>query len=124
MDRINTAVRAGPPVNDLVTRAGNGDKQAWDTLVERYAPLIWSICRRHRLSSADADDVGQRVWLQFVSQLERIRDPAALPGWLATTTQRECARSGAPRADRRLLAVSQTPSTSPASRPKWPSKSS
>ena len=35
MDRINTAVRAGPPVNDLVTRAGNGDKQAWDTLVER-----------------------------------------------------------------------------------------
>ena len=48
MDRINTAVRAGPPVNDLVTRAGNGDKQAWDTLVERYAPLIWSICRRHR----------------------------------------------------------------------------
>ena len=40
MDRINTAVRAGPPVNDLVTRAGNGDKQAWDTLVER--PLIWS----------------------------------------------------------------------------------
>jgi hypothetical protein len=53
MDRINTAVRAGPSVNDLVTRAGNGDKQAWDTLVERYAPLIWSICRRHRLSSAD-----------------------------------------------------------------------
>ena len=90
MDRINTAVRAGPPVNDLVTRAGNGDKQAWDTLVERYAPLIWSICRRYRLSSADANDVGQRVWLQLVSQLDKIRDPAALPGWLATVTQREC----------------------------------
>jgi len=90
MDRINTAVRAGPPVNDLVTRAGNGDKQAWDTLVERYAPLIWSICRRYRLSSADANDVGQRVWLQLVSQLDTIRDPASLPGWLAATTQREC----------------------------------
>src|SRR6185312_2624730 len=90
MDRMNTAVRAGPPVNDLMTRAGNGDKQAWDTLVERYAPLIWSICRRHRLSSADANDVGQRVWLHLVSQLDKIRDPAALPGWLATTTQREC----------------------------------
>jgi len=90
MDGINTAVRAGPPVNDLVTRAGNGDKQAWDTLVERYAPLIWSICRRYRLSNADANDVGQRVWLQLVSQLDKIRDPAALPGWLATVTQREC----------------------------------
>ena len=61
MDGIDATVRAGPPVNDLVTRAGNGDKQAWDTLVERYAPLIWSICRRHRLGDADAEDVGQSV---------------------------------------------------------------
>jgi RNA polymerase sigma factor (sigma-70 family) len=73
-----------------VTRAKKGDKQAWDALVERYAPLIWSICRRRRLSSADAGDVGQRVWLQLVSQLDQVRDPAALPGWLATTAQREC----------------------------------
>ena len=83
-------MRAGPPVNDLVTRAGKGDKQAWDALVERYAPLIWSICRRHRLSSADADDTSQRVWLQLVSELDKVRDPAALPARLATTTHREC----------------------------------
>ena len=79
-------------VTDLVTRARNGDKQAWDTLVERYGPLIWSICRRHRLGGADADDVGQSVWLRLVDQLDKIRDPAALPGWLATTTRRECGR--------------------------------
>ena len=88
---------AGPlrddlPVTGLVTRARNGDQQAWDALVERYAPLIWSICRRHRLDGADADDVGQSVWLHLVDQLDRIRDPAALPGWLATTTRRECVR--------------------------------
>jgi RNA polymerase sigma factor (sigma-70 family) len=79
-------------VTDLVTRARNGDKQAWDALVERYAPLIWSICRRYRVAGADADDVGQGVWLQLVDQLDKIRDPAALPGWLATTTRRECVR--------------------------------
>ena len=90
MGRSNRIVRAGPSVNDLVTRAERGDKQAWDALVERSAPLIWSICRGYRLSSADADDVGQRVWLQLVSELDKVRDPAALPGWLATTTQREC----------------------------------
>ena len=77
---------------DLVTRARNGDKQAWDTLVERYVPLIWSICRRYRLGDADADDVGQSVWLRLANQLDKIRDPAALPGWLATTTRRECGR--------------------------------
>ena len=36
-------------VADLVTRAKNGEQQAWDALVERYAPLIWSICRHFRL---------------------------------------------------------------------------
>jgi RNA polymerase sigma factor (sigma-70 family) len=79
-------------VTGLVNRAGNGDAQAWDALVERYAPLIWSICRRHRLDDADADDVGQSVWLRLVDQLDKIRDPAALPGWLATTTRRECSQ--------------------------------
>jgi RNA polymerase sigma factor (sigma-70 family) len=82
----------GSLVAGLVVRARNGDKQAWDALVERYAPLVWSICRRHRLDVADADDVGQSVWLRLVEQLDRIRDPAALPGWLATTTRRECWR--------------------------------
>jgi RNA polymerase sigma factor (sigma-70 family) len=79
-------------VCDLVARAKSGDKKAWDALVERYAPLIWSICRKHRLGRADADDVGQSVWLRLVSHLDGIREPAALPGWLVTTTRRECVR--------------------------------
>ena len=77
---------------DLVGRARAGNMQAWDALVERYAPLIWSICRKYRLGPADAEDVGQSVWLRLVAQLDKIREPAALPGWLATTTRRECAR--------------------------------
>ena len=85
-------MRNDPPVTDLVIRAKNGDNQAWDALVERYAPLVWSICRRYRLGSADAEDVNQSVWLTLVDQLAALREPAALPGWLATTTQRECGR--------------------------------
>jgi RNA polymerase sigma factor (sigma-70 family) len=74
------AVSSTRSVTALVTSARNGDKQAWDELFERYAPLIWSICRRYRLSQMDADDVGQNVWLQLVGQL-------------ATTTRRECCRA-------------------------------
>ena len=84
--------RDDPSVVSLVTRARNGDKQAWDGIVERYAPLIWSICRRYRLDDADAEDVGQMVWLYMVDHLGDLRDPAALPGWLVTTTRRECLR--------------------------------
>lgn len=79
-------------VVELVTRARDGDRQAWDALVDRYAPLIWAICRRYRLDRDDAEDVGQLVWLRLLEQLENIRDPAALAGWLATTAQRECLR--------------------------------
>jgi RNA polymerase sigma factor (sigma-70 family) len=76
----------------LVLRARDGDERAWAALVERYAPLIWSLCRRYRLDATDTADVGQTVWLLLVNQLGKIREPAALAGWLATTTRRECAR--------------------------------
>jgi RNA polymerase sigma factor (sigma-70 family) len=81
------------PVVALVVRARDGDERAWVALVERYAPLIWSLCRRYRLDTTETADVGQNVWLLLVHQLGKIRDPAALPGWLATTTRRECARA-------------------------------
>jgi RNA polymerase sigma factor (sigma-70 family) len=82
----------GPPPAALVSQATAGDRDAWDEIVERYAPLIWSICRRHGLGSADAADVAQAVWLHLVDQLDHLRDPGALAGWLATTTNRECLR--------------------------------
>ena len=92
MTAVADWARNDSPVTDLVMRARNSDKQAWDALVERYAPLIWSICRRYQLADADAADAGQSVWLHLVDQLGSLRDPATLAGWLAITTQRECLR--------------------------------
>ena len=100
-------MRNDPQVIDLVTRARNGDRSAWEALVERYSPLTWSICRRYQLDRTDAEDVAQAVWLRLVEQLDKLRDPAALPGWIATTTQRECYR--AQRARCRLATGGQVP---------------
>lgn len=77
-------------VADLVLRAKEGDDRAWGALVERFAPLVMSVCRRHRLDEPDALDVAQGVWLALLEHLGSIREPAALPGWIATTTRREC----------------------------------
>ena len=52
-------MRDAPAVTDLVTQATNGDKPAWDALVDRYAPLIWAICQRHHLNRVGASDAGQ-----------------------------------------------------------------
>jgi RNA polymerase sigma factor (sigma-70 family) len=83
--RLNAA-----PVDVLVAEATSGNPAAWNAIVDRYAALIWSICLRFRLSEADAADVVQTVWLRTVERLSTLREPAALPGWLATTTRREC----------------------------------
>jgi RNA polymerase sigma factor (sigma-70 family) len=85
-------MRDDPQVVALVTRAAGGDQDAWQELVNRYAPLVYTICTRYRLSNHDIEDVGQNVWLLLVEQLGKLREPAALPGWLATTTARECLR--------------------------------
>jgi RNA polymerase sigma factor (sigma-70 family) len=82
--------RADPSVLDLVTRAREGNQDAWDAIVDRYSPLIWSACRRFGMTGADADDVAAHVWLRLVERLDTIRQPAALPGWLASTTRNEC----------------------------------
>jgi RNA polymerase sigma factor (sigma-70 family) len=85
-------MRDDPSVVALVIRATAGDQVAWDEIVERYAPLVYGICTRYRLSRHDIEDVGQTVWLLLVEHLDKLREPAALPGWLATTTARECLR--------------------------------
>lgn len=86
------SMRDDPTVVALVERARAGEQSAWDEIVERYSPLLWSICTRHRLYGADADDVAAGVWLLLVERLDTLREPAALSGWLATTTRRECLR--------------------------------
>jgi RNA polymerase sigma factor (sigma-70 family) len=85
-------MRDDPVVITLVARARDGDQHAWNEIVDRYAPLVWSICKRYELSRHDIDDIGQTVWLLLAEQLGNLRQPAALAGWLATTTHRECLR--------------------------------
>lgn len=79
-------------ISDLVRAAAEGSAWAWDSIVERFTPLLWSICMRHRLSRPDAADVCQDVWVRLAESLTTLREPAALPGWLSTTARRECLR--------------------------------
>jgi RNA polymerase sigma factor (sigma-70 family) len=104
-------MRDDPSVVALVSRAATGDQGAWNEIVERYSPLVWAICLRYRLDRQDIDDVGQSVWLLLIEKLGSLREPAALPGWLGTTTQRECLRvlRDARRHDRTELPEDQLP---------------
>lgn len=79
-------------IGEVVERAKAGDQGAWRDLVDRYAKLVWSVARSHRLDPADAADVSQTTWLRLAEHLHTLRDAERLPGWLATTARRESLR--------------------------------
>jgi RNA polymerase sigma factor (sigma-70 family) len=89
---MNVAAAQASGLPELVQRASAGDRIAWDELVARYGSLVWAVARAHHLSAADAADVSQTVWLRLVENLDRLRDPQALAGWLRATTRHECLR--------------------------------
>lgn len=78
---------------EIVERAGTGEQDAWDLIVERFSGLVWATARAHRLTAAEAADVAQATWLRLVENLDRIEDPHRLGAWLATTARRESLRS-------------------------------
>jgi RNA polymerase sigma factor (sigma-70 family) len=100
--RIRTAPAAtagtGPAVHEdeqlvgLLRAARGGDARAWERLHERLDPMVRGIARSFRLSPSDVDDVAQTTWLRLLSHIDRVREPAAVAGWLATTARRECLR--------------------------------
>ncbi len=90
-------------VSRLVRASAGGNETAWNELVRRYSPLVMAVTRTYQLTADDAKDVSQTVWLRLVENLANLREPDALPGWLATTTQRECIRQL--RQGRRVLPV-------------------
>jgi RNA polymerase sigma factor (sigma-70 family) len=76
----------------LVQSAADGDQDAWNALVDRFASTVWAVARGHRLNSADAADVFQTTWLRLFEHLGRIQQPERVGAWLATTARRECLR--------------------------------
>src|SRR3954453_8337807 len=79
-------------MSELVAAAAAGDESAWHRIVDTYLPLVRHITRRYRLSDREAEDVSQTTWLRLVEKIDSIREPRALPGWIATTTRNESLR--------------------------------
>jgi RNA polymerase sigma factor (sigma-70 family) len=66
-----------------------GDDATWQATVRRYDALVRATARRVVRGDADVDEAVQRTWVQLLRSADRIDDPRALPGWLATTARRE-----------------------------------
>ena len=70
----------------LVQKCLVGDERAWSALIAKYKRLVYSIPVKYGVHPEDAADIFQAVWLELFGALPRVRDSAALRGWLVTVT--------------------------------------
>lgn len=94
---MKPAVQLGAPPDAswsderLVEECRKGNGEAWNALIEKYKNLIYSIPVKLELRE-EAADIFQSVCLDLLNELDRLREPRALPKWLMQTTYHRCLR--------------------------------
>ena len=75
-------------VEALVLAYRAGDNLALQMLMTCFSRMMTSVARRYLRSTHDVEDAVQDAWMAFVRAADGIDRPAALAGWLSTTTGR------------------------------------
>lgn len=67
---------------DLVRRSVQGDRGAFDTLVEKYYKKIYSLCYRFVGDAEEASDLAQEIFTAAYQNLKKFRGDAKFSTWL------------------------------------------
>jgi RNA polymerase sigma-70 factor (ECF subfamily) len=67
-----------------------GDKSAYESLYDRYAPLIRAVCYDTTGNLADAQDLAQDVFMRAYKNLDQLRDPDRFGKWLVGIARLRC----------------------------------
>ena len=80
-------IKYSPTNEELVQKCLDGDPEAWNTLVDRYARLVRTVPKRFGLNSEDIADVTQDVFLSLAQNLHQLKDRESLAKWLLVTAR-------------------------------------
>jgi RNA polymerase sigma-70 factor (ECF subfamily) len=72
----------------LAVRCQLGEVEAFDQLVERFHPALYSYARRLTGSDDAAADAVQDIWVRVVRGLPRLREPERLRAWVFSIAHR------------------------------------
>ncbi len=79
-----------PSDGDLVRAARAGDGASLGTLFERYRAPLYALALRLLGHGPDAQDAVHDTFLVALRQLNQLREPAAVGGWLAAVLRNVC----------------------------------
>lgn len=78
---------------NVLDRAMEGDKDAFDELIKSYTPFLKSIGRCYFTSYFDIEDAIQEVWIKVYKYLYTINDKQKFKSWLTSVMRCECLSS-------------------------------
>ncbi len=73
----------------IIDACREGDDAAWQELLERLSPLIFSICRDSRLSQEESLDIFGQVCYLLVKNITQVRSADRIFSYVATITRRQ-----------------------------------
>ena len=96
---------SGPPLrqpvrvtdDELVLAITSGDRDAFATLVEREALMVYRVCYRVLGTVSDAEDAAQETFVQAYRALATFRGEGSLTGWLRRIATRQALRQAGRR---------------------------
>ncbi len=84
-----------------------GDQQAWRALVDALKGVAWKVLNSYDIGAEDRNDAFASTFFRLFERLDSIREPAKLPGWVATTARNEA--NAAYRRKSRVSVMAEVP---------------
>jgi len=82
--------RRGGEDRELVRRAKDGDKEAFECLVRQHQSRVFAVAGGILRNREDVEDIAQQVFLKAYFSLKRFDQRAAFSTWLYKITLNEC----------------------------------
>jgi len=74
----------------LVQSAAGGNRESFGILVKNYTGFVYTMALRMTGDHHLAEDLCQDIFLKGWLKLNKLREPAAFPGWIAAIARRTC----------------------------------
>ena len=75
---------------NLIHQTLKGNPRAFDTLVQKYQPVVYGRARLIVRNPQDAEDLTQEVFIKAYQNLPKLRDASRFAGWLSRIVKNVC----------------------------------
>ncbi|MFA9470034.1 MAG: sigma-70 family RNA polymerase sigma factor, partial [Deltaproteobacteria bacterium] len=101
--QVSEAQRRGAEAAELVARAKAGDAAAFDELVRKYRPRVYSLALHLTGQASDADDITQDAFLKAYHKLPEFEGRSEFFTWIYRITLHRALNSKRDRKRRRTV---------------------